>query len=202
MIAIGTNKNIVPEPQPFRVSELDTVISLQLCVAWAGERGEEKRLGWWRTDMVSEFGGEAFFKRLLPATWRFAALESVREAARIIDTERRTEQRDPDALVTLFNFGFEIDEHLSERFREHKRAGREPAAVFPTFGKLIAGGWSKDQFAAFAASQGSAKHEVTPSGRLIKGSRPDSIDKMAGELVAALLPLSDRYPLPYFRRNG
>ncbi|WP_395830945.1 hypothetical protein [Archangium violaceum] len=40
------------------VSTLDTILALQLTVAWAGEgRCEPARLGWWQTDLVDEAGG-------------------------------------------------------------------------------------------------------------------------------------------------
>lgn len=61
--------------------DLDTLLIAQLAVAWAGEGGEEPRLGWWRSDLVSEFGGHDLFQRLLPHTWEWAALQGAREAA-------------------------------------------------------------------------------------------------------------------------
>ena len=48
-------------------------------------------------------------KRLAPQTWRWAVLQSVREAARRADAAGRAKAADPDALVSLFRFGFEID---------------------------------------------------------------------------------------------
>jgi hypothetical protein len=42
---------------PLPLSDLDAALTAQFAVAWAGETGEEPRLGWWRTDLVSEFGG-------------------------------------------------------------------------------------------------------------------------------------------------
>jgi hypothetical protein len=52
------------------VAELDLLLTAQLAVAWAGEGhvGEEPRLGWWRSDLTSEFGGRDLFQRLLPRT--------------------------------------------------------------------------------------------------------------------------------------
>lgn len=69
---------------------LDEVLSLQLLVAWAGEgKTDPPRLGWWRTSLVDEFGGEDLFARLMPRTWRWAVLEAARTAARIADAEAR-----------------------------------------------------------------------------------------------------------------
>ena len=70
--------------------QLDTLLTLQLATAWAGEHsGDEPRLGWWATDMVSEFGGHALFARLTPRTAQWAALEVAREAARRTDAAAR-----------------------------------------------------------------------------------------------------------------
>jgi hypothetical protein len=46
-------------------------LTVQLVVGWAGEAGENPRLGWWNTDLASEFGGEDLFRRLLPNSWRW-----------------------------------------------------------------------------------------------------------------------------------
>jgi hypothetical protein len=70
------------------MSEIDRALTAQFVVAWAGEGGEEKRLGWWRSDLVSEFGGKDLFRRLLPKTWAWAVLQAVREAARRKDAEQ------------------------------------------------------------------------------------------------------------------
>ena len=75
---------------PIPMSDIDMALTSQLVVAWAGETGEEPRLGWWRSDLVSEFGGEDLFRRLLPGTWRWAALQGAREAARRTDAELRS----------------------------------------------------------------------------------------------------------------
>lgn len=108
-------------------SSLDAILTLQLAVAWAGEGGEEPRLGWWRTDLASEFGGEDLFRRLLPHSWRWAALEAVREAARRHDASLRSEAHDADAIYSLYRFGFETDERLDERLAELKRGSDSPA---------------------------------------------------------------------------
>jgi len=44
---------------------LDTILALQMTVAWAGEGlCDPKRLNWWRTDLVDELGGGDLFQRL------------------------------------------------------------------------------------------------------------------------------------------
>jgi hypothetical protein len=108
---------------------LDDVLTLQLAVAWAGESGEAPRLGWWRTDLVSEFGGEDLFRRLLPHTWRWAVFEAVREAARRVDARSRSRDHDPDGLLSLFHLGFDADEQLEQRLADLKRGSAPPKEV-------------------------------------------------------------------------
>lgn len=63
--------------------ELDEVLVLQLAIAWAGEADTDPtRMGWWRTSMCDEYGGEDLLKRLTPKTWEWAVLESARAAAK------------------------------------------------------------------------------------------------------------------------
>lgn len=95
---------------PIPMSEIDRALTAQFVVAWAGESGEEKRLGWWRSDLVSEFGGKDLFRRLLPSTWAWAVLQGAREAARRKDAELRRQDHDPDRILSLFSLGFELDE--------------------------------------------------------------------------------------------
>ena len=43
---------------------LDKILALQIMVAWAGEGAcEPKRLDWWRTDLIDEYGGGDLFTR-------------------------------------------------------------------------------------------------------------------------------------------
>jgi hypothetical protein len=74
--------------------DLDATLTIQFPVAWAGEAGDPPRLGWWRTDMVSEYGGEDLFPRLLPNTWQWVTLRAVCEAARRADVASCREARD------------------------------------------------------------------------------------------------------------
>ena len=41
--------------------------------------------------------------------------------------------------------------------------------------------------------------EAVPTGRLLKGAMPAGLDRRVAQLVAALAPLADSYPLPHFR---
>lgn len=85
------------------VSALDTVLTAQFAIAWAGEGGEEKRLAWWRTDLHSEYGGLDLYQRLLPNTAEWAVFQSLRETARRKDAELRGEAHDAEELISLFS---------------------------------------------------------------------------------------------------
>ncbi|MFT4625786.1 MAG: hypothetical protein ACI8PZ_004457 [Myxococcota bacterium] len=180
-------------------STLDHILSAQLIVAWAGESGEEPRLRWWRTDLVSEFGGEDLFQRLLPHTWRWAVLEGAREAARRHDATLRAKAHDADQLTTLFRFGFAVDERLDERLRDLKTAGRAPARALPQLAEVVHPEWDRDRFVAWVQSHPGADAVAAPAGRRLKGTRPESLERLTDHLVAALAPIPDAYPLPHYR---
>ena len=184
-------------------SDLDLALTAQIAVAWAGEGGEEPRLGWWQTDLVSEFGGEDLLRRLLPKTYPWAILQAVRQAAQRKDEALRAKTSDPDQLVTLYRFGFELDEQIDERLQSHKRSGRPPHEALPglkeVLGSTLHGPWDGDQFLLWVGAHGPGQAEATPTGRLLKGVVPAGLDRKVVQLVAALAPLADSYPLPHFR---
>ncbi len=193
-----TEQTTTPSITP---SDMDVLLSAAIAVAWAGEGGEEPRLGWWKTDMFSEYGGQDLFGRLLPHTSAWAVVQAIREAARRHDAQMRAKVHDPDTVVSLYRLGFAIDERADERLLELKRSGADPQAVLPSFGALVAAGWSRDAFSEWIRSQGEAAYEAAPAGRQLAGPPPDSLEVTAQRLVAALDPLTDHYPLPHFRRR-
>lgn len=184
-------------------ADLDLALTAQIVVAWAGESGEEPRLGWWQTDLVSEFGGEDLLQRLLPRTWPWAMLQAVREAARRKDEELRAKASDPDQLVTLYRFGFELDEQIEERLQAHKRDGLSPAEALPDLegllGSTLHQPWDRAQFQQWVEAHEPVQAEAVPTGRQLKGAMPAGLDRQVAHLVAALAPLADRYPLPHYR---
>lgn len=187
------------ERTPIPVSDIDSALTAQLVVAWAGEAGEEKRLGWWRSDLISEFGGEDLFRRLLPSTWAWAVLQGARETARRKDAELRGQDHDPDRILSLFSFGFDLDERIEERFQDLKRSGQIPQDVLPGLA-LINSGWNYDGFFEWVDGHGDVEVSVTLVGRRIKGAMPSGLDQLVRRLVAGLAPASDNYPLPHFHR--
>ena len=183
------------------VSTLDRVLTTQLAIAWAGEEGEDpRRLGWWRCDLTSEFGGHDLFSRLLPKTWEWAALQAVREAARRADAAGRARHHDPDKLLTIFHLGFDVDERIGDRFQDLKRSGASPTASLPELAEVTATGWSREGFGDWIRGHGESDFATAPEGRRLKGSPPESLELTIDRLLAACWPLAEGYPLPYFRR--
>lgn len=187
--------------EPLSPSHMDLLLTAQMAVAWAGEQGDEDdaRLGWWKTDLVSEFGGEDLFRRLLPHTWRWAVYEAVREAARRKDAELRKKAHDPDTIVSLFNLGFELDERVEERLQDLKRSGVQPIDALPGLRDVIAEVWDAERFASWVQGHGEADFKTVPVGRELKGTQP-ALDVALKQLVAALTPVAEAYPLPHYRR--
>ncbi len=185
----------------FTTQSLDEILTLQLLIAWAGEEGDEpKRLGWWRTSMVDEFGGEDLFKRLLPTTWRWAVLEAARAAAKKVDARSRGKAADADQLISLFHFGFTLDEQLDDRLAELKQRTDTPSEVLPGLSKLDKE-WKADSLLAWLGDLGPAKHASSPAGRRITGKQPSDVLARAKCLAAAHAGTSETYPSPHYRRQ-
>ena len=179
--------------------QLDEVLALQLSIAWAGEANTEpKRMGWWRTGMCDEFGGEDLLKRLTPKTWEWAVLESARAAATKVDDRARNRAEDPDNLITLYRLGFEIDEQLDERLLELKQSSVPPSEAFPDLASLCES-WSKDELEDWLGKLGKSTYSATATGRRLTGKLPTDLSEAAKNLTAALLPLDKEYALPHYR---
>jgi hypothetical protein len=189
-----------PARSPIPLSEIDHALTAQFVVAWAGEIGEPKRLGWWRSNLISEFGGVDLFKRLLPSTWEWAVFQGAREAARRKDGEIRRQDHDPDRILSLYNFGFELDERIDERLQDHKRSGRSPYDALPNLRDGIEPTWNRDRFVDWIKGHGSAETTAAPIGRRLKGDPPTDFMLTVRRLVSALDPIGDTYPLPHFRK--
>lgn len=186
--------------------DIDSLLSAQLIVAWAGEKGDandstSRRLGWWDTNLVGE-GAEYDLKELLPNTWRWAALQAVRQAAKINDATVRAKDHDPDRLLTLFSLGFEIDEKVDERLLQFKQNSRAIDEVLPDVASMITPVWSVERFTSWVAKHGKESTTTVPAGRRLKGQPPEELQAMLGRLIAGLAPLTDSYPMPHFKQEG
>lgn len=179
-------------------STLDAILALQIVVAWAGEGlCEPKRLDWWRTDLIDPAGGGYLFQELFPKTHQWASLEAVRQVATARDQQMRQSMAQPDRVRTLFFWGFTIDEELDDRLIEHKRNGTS-VEVLP-LPLDLSSQFTKPNFeAAIRIPNQTIDFRVVPTGREIQSQMP-SLELSARNLAAALLPLSDRYPLPFYR---
>lgn len=183
-------------PTRLTPAQADTLLALQFTVAWAGEAaGEPPRLGWWKSDLVDPEGGGDLFVRLVPKTAAWASLGLVRESARRTDEALRSKLARGDSVWTLFHFGFAVDEQLADRLAYHRHHRRSPAAVLGA-GLLVGKPWSRNGFEAMLEGLGKPRVQITPAGRKLQipiESAPD----LGPLLAAALLPLSDMYPLPF-----
>ena len=182
-------------------AEVDLLLTAQLAVAWAGEGhvGEEPRLGWWRSDLTSEFGGRDLFERLLPRTHRWAVFQAVREAARRTDAELRERANNPDGVTSLYSLGFDLDERVDERLLALKRGELPPEAALPDLHAVVSDTWNPAVFTAWLQSHGKAEHKVEPLGRRLVGPQPEVLGELVRRLVGALYPLAPAYPLPHYR---
>jgi hypothetical protein len=181
--------------------DLDAILAIQLTVAWAGEgRCEPKRLGWWDTDLIDPAGGGDFFARLLPQTHAWAALEAAREAARRADAKARGKLANPDKTRSLFFLGFEVDEQLADRLTFWKRTATPPSAALPL--RLALGAEFSADALGRALGGGDAVFKVVPNGRELKGTPPPSQPELVARLAAALVPLTEAYPLPFYALEG
>lgn len=189
---------ILPEDNPpIGAPELDALLTAQILVAWAGETaGEPRRLGWWRSDLVSEYGGRDLFRRLMPKTWEWAVLQAIREAARRVDSAARSRHHAPDSIRSLYHWGFELDERLENRLLELKASETTPSEALPGLA-LVAETWDPLTFEAWLAAHGAARTKTEPIGRRILEPQAETPGDRCSALVAALLPLADTYPLPY-----
>ena len=191
---------------------LDRILGLQFLVAWAGEgQSEPPRLGWWRTDVVDELGGGDFFRRLAPRTHRWAALEAARRAAFLADRKARSLMPDPDAVRTLFFWGFELNEQLTERIRDLKLQETEleggaverldPSRVLP-FPEGLHPGSTFEKTRLERALQGlspASGYQALPAGRQVKGTCPEDPVEAARALAACLVPVGPSYVPSYYR---
>ena len=177
---------------------LDRILALQVLVAWAGEGlSDPPRLNWWRTDIVDTGGGSYLLEELMPKTHCWASLEAALRAAMHADQQNRSDMAIPDAVRTLFFWGFGFDEQLADRLREHKHSQVYPDQVL-TLPMDINGTFVKAEFEAAVALDPAVKYKIVPSGRQMMEPLPGGHDLCAAKLAAALLPLTESYPMPFY----
>jgi hypothetical protein len=179
---------------------LDSILALQIVVAWAGEGVcDPKRLDWWRTDLIDENGGGDLFQRFFPKTHLWASLQAVRQAAIQQDRRKRLDMAKPDAVRTLFFWGFIVDEQLTERLTFHKQSGVKPIDVLPLSLDIYQPFSATDFEEAISIPHQKMDFKVVPSGREIFGEMLKALDECAKKLAFALLPIVESYPMPFYR---
>ena len=180
---------------------LDQILALQLTIAWAGEgNSEPPRLGWWRTDLVDIEGGGGLLQDLLRETHRWAALQSARRAATLVDERARRQMAESDAVRTLFHWGFQIDEQLEQRLRDHKQSLRKPSEAL-SFPVPISEDFDRRELTtAIEKLVEEIETRKVPNGRELSQVPPTPV-QCARALTRALLPWADSYPMPFYRRG-
>jgi hypothetical protein len=66
-------------------------------------------------------------------------------------------------------------------------------------GSTLPGAWDRQQFLQWVEARGPVQAEAVPTGRQLKGATPAGLERRVAQLLAALAPLADSYPLPHFR---
>jgi hypothetical protein len=177
---------------------LDGILAIQCTVAWAGETvATAPRLGWWDCDLVDPDAGGDLFARLLPRTARWAALEAARDVARRADAAARAFASTPDRLLSLFHFGFHVDERLAEQLALHKRSGRTPDEVFGDRLGVRTSFSAAELESYLTRTKQKPDATVTPVGRRLALAPTTEPLVLAESFARALLPLDARYSLPY-----
>lgn len=181
-------------------TEIDKILSLQFIVAWAGELAQDpERLGWWQSDLVDALGGGEFFRRLVPATYKWAALQAAHQVARLVDDAARLQLPDPDQVRTLFFWGFETNEKLDARILQLKLQGLSPEVAL-NMPLALDSEWDRQAFSKFLESlPQNADYTSKREGRELKNPVSDCLAANVEQFAKALLPLDKTYPLPYFR---
>lgn len=200
MSFIQTDTNTQKIISAIATEELDTVLMLQFFIAWAGEElTDPPRLSWWSTQLLDEWGGEDLFKRLFPRTFEWALLEAVRKVAIQADRQKRKNLAQPDNVHTLFFWGFGIDEKLEERLSFYKQSNSQPYDVL-NFPLDLKEEFEKTAFEeAIKSLNSEISTKIVPEGREIKDVMPELIADAAKNLVSGLIPLADKYPMPFYR---
>jgi len=174
--------------------DLDTLLALQLAVAWAGE---SDRLGWWRTTLLDpDTGLDVLDYDLGLHTPHWAAFQVARLAACQADRTARVQHAEPDQLCSLFHWGFTVDEQLEDRLRELKRESQPPQTALPLLAELTSQDWDPERTTQALAALGSPQVRKTPTGRRIQPGPTPRDTALA--LAAALVPLTPgQYPLVF-----
>lgn len=178
---------------------LDEILTLQLLIAWAGESAgpDSPRLGWWKTDVIDAEGGGDLWARLVPRTKLWAGLHAARKAAQLTDQAARQAHARADEMLTLFHFGFDLDEALDERLQLLKAGERSPFDALPRL-RAIGDRPAPAALKTLVAGEGAApSFRVIPGGRQLKTSAGKGATLAVQLATVALTDPPAEYPLPF-----
>lgn len=184
--------------------ELDEILAIQFAIAWIGEGGDEPRLNWWNTEVMSSFGGYDNLRELVPYSAKWLGFKTIREAARRVDEGLRLRASEPGNIYTLFRLGFELDEQLDYRLGELVQRKASLPALLKRVGWLedpVQQEWRPDVVESWLKELVDKKMETKKEsiGRRLVGGAPESVLLRMQCLASALLPLSESYSLPHYR---
>lgn len=174
---------------------LDEILVLQLQIARAGEK---ERLSWWRVDATDALGGGDFYQRLLGNASRLAAAETALAGAKareaLLFQERGIAE---DTVFTLFHPPFALAVALRERWQHFKSYSEE---LPPDLSHLLDHelSFAKGEFEAWLQELPRPSFERSTLGRRMRGVWPENDLEQMQSLAALLLPLEEKYPLPYY----
>ena len=169
---------------------LDAILSLQLTVAWVGDGRAKDHPKWW-SDESRENGRSSSFG------WR--SLSTAREQAIQADRRGRYRMDHPQQVRTLYFWGQGINNKLDKRLAGHKLKQNDPrTALALPFDPERA--YDRDEIEHILLGKVELiETRNVPDGRLVSHELPPSLLDQAQLLAAALVPLADTYPLPFFR---
>lgn len=189
---------------------LDTLLALQITVAWAGEQGDGKneRMGWWETMLLDAKAGVDVFKFIAPRTKLWLCCKAAREIARRIEETLRKKASEPEKVYSLFHLGDGIDFLLAERLDTliHQQADLQALLARAKFfeSSIEEQTWQPQAFTTWLASWGTTQFKEESVGRALSGAdRQLAQDPLmrAQKFIGALNPLSSNYPFPHLRSN-
>lgn len=90
----------------------------------------------------------------------------------------------------------------SDRLADHKRSRRSVSESLPLLLDLTAKFSTEALVEAIRIPGQLGEFQVVPGGRELRGPMPDAVELRAQKLAAALAPLAESYPLPFYRVEG
>lgn len=183
---------------------LNKILAIQFAVSWAGESGDEPRLSWWETEVMSEYGGYDNLKRLTPHSALWLGFKTIREAARRVDAELR--QKAKQQVFTLYHLGFELDEQIDQHLNECIHNKVDITKVLDHVSWLkdpVRQEWNCEVFTKWLQEATAEKIATQQEsvGRRLVGDMPEDVMDCVYKLLKGLLPIEENYSLPHYRAN-